>query len=545
VRAAERARRLSGPPRPRGLRVGGRRRSWLSPERHVDRHAALTAHAARRRRALPAQMDVMDPLDAAAAAAADAGAAAAEAAAEAAREAQRLAMQRKRSAARAGLDAHAARMRQVRARQAAAAAAGPPPRRVVRMAQFAAGLGGALVALAALSSFASFADTDLCSVFACDIDAGKLRLYDAMAAAMTPPSPPGVLADVTDAAFFTAERVAAWGGPLDLVVSSIPCTSLSSLGKRDGLKSKTVAAFIVGLLRILALAAAPIVVLECTRGLETDARFQKALVEPLMAMGYSVAWHTLDARHWVGAVRLRLYIVCMRSAAACEAFAFPSPPPCREVRLQSCILPAFVPAPKAAAARLTTSRKKSTASKARRSAAAARPMAPADSYFITKVQQRKLAAAMLDARRAGGKALTPKRRAAALAVADSELSLAAQAVAKLPFLRGRQTSRVVTFHFDRVTQIEKTYGVAPTLTKSGAYLLRDAYGVRSLTGGECARLHGYPPRVVAAYEAAASSGQLVAAVGDGFVVGVVRDVLKAALKAHTAAAAAEGGGGGE
>jgi hypothetical protein len=54
-----------------------------------------------------------------------------------------------------------------------------------------------------------------------------------------------------------------------------------------------------------------------------------------------------------------------------------------------------------------------------------------------------------------------------------------------------------------------------------------------------ARLHGYPPRVVAAYEAAASSGQLVAAVGDGFVIGVVRDVLKAALKAR---AAVEGGG---
>jgi hypothetical protein len=167
------------------------------------------------------------------------------------------------------------------------------------------------------------------------------------------------------------------------------------------------------------------------------------------------------------------------------------------------------------------------------------PRANFNLNFVVKVQQRKLAAALLDAQRAGRAALTPKQRAAALTVADSELALAAQAVAKLPFLRGRKTSRVVTFHFDRVTQIEKTYGVAPTLTKSGAYLLRDAFGVRTLTGGECARLHGYPPRVVAAYEAAASSGQLVAAVGDGFVIGVVRDVLKAALKAR---AAVEGGG---
>ena len=346
---------------------------------------------------------------------------------------------------------------------------------------------------------------------------------------MEPPSPQGVLADVTDAAFFTAARVAAWG-PLDLVVSSIPCTSLSSLGKRDGLKAKSVAAFIAGLLRILGMAAAPIVVLECTRGLETDPRFQKALITPLKKLGYSVAWHTLDARHWVGAVRLRLYLVCFRSAAACEAFAFPSRPPCREVRLQSCIMAAFDPTTAAA-------KKKKKKSSSKKEPDAAERMAPAESYFITKVQQKKLAAAVLDAHRAGRKALTPAQRDKALAVCSSELSIAAQAVAKLPFVRGRRTSRVVTFHYNRVTQIERTYGVAPTLTKSGAYLLRDAYGVRSMTGGESAALHGYPPRVVAAYEAAASSGQLVAAVGDGFVIGVVRDVLKAALKAKAAASA--------
>jgi hypothetical protein len=242
----------------------------------------------------------------------------------------------------------------------------------------------------------------------------------------------------------------------------------------------------------------------------------------------------------------------MLSAEACEAFAFPSPPPCREVRLQSCILPAFVPSSARAAPpkkKAAPSASSSSSSSAAAAAAArrppAKPTAPADSYFVVKVQQRKLAAALLDAQRAGRAALTPKQRAAALTVADSELALAAQAVAKLPFLRGRNTLRVVTFHFDRVTQIEKTYGVAPTLTKSGAYLLRDAFGVRTLTGGECARLHGYPPRVVAAYEAAASSGQLVAAVGDGFVIGVVRDVLKAALKARAAAGEAAEGGGGE
>jgi site-specific DNA-cytosine methylase len=99
-----------------------------------------------------------------------------------------------------------------------------------------------------------------------------------------PPSLPGVLADVTDSAFFTAERVAAWGAA-DVLVSSIPCTSVSRLGKRDGLKNKAVAAFIVGLLAIVGLAAAPVCIFECTVGLEADPRFSKALLKrpmPLM-----------------------------------------------------------------------------------------------------------------------------------------------------------------------------------------------------------------------------------------------------------------------
>ena len=144
-----------------------------------------------------------------------------------------------------------------------------------------------------------------------------------------------------------------------------------------------------------------------------------------------------------------------------------------------------------------------------------------------------MAAAEVAAAQAAGVAAEARRRQRSSSAAAAEVA---------------ETSRVVTFHFDRVTQIEKTYGVAPTLTKSGAYLLRNAYGVGILTGGECARLHGYPPRVVAAYEAAASSGQLVAAVGDGFVIGVVRDVLKAALKTRAsaeAAGAAKAGSGGE
>jgi topoisomerase-4 subunit A len=69
--------------------------------------------------------------------------------------------------------------------------------------------------------------------------------------------------------------------------------------------------------------------------------------------------------------------------------------------------------------------------------------------------------------KAGRKALTAKERAKALVVLERDLSIAARAVAKLPFIRGHKFSHVVTYHYDRITYIEKTYGVAPTLTKSG------------------------------------------------------------------------------
>ena len=437
------------------------------------------------------------------------------AASAAALEAKRLRSQLKRDADRAELDEKAAYQRRLRAKKAALALAPPAPpapRRIYRTIELACGIGGALLAAAALAAMPSFGGAGFCTAFACDLDAGKLKLYNAAAAVQVPPSLPGVLADVTDSAFFTAERVAAWGAA-DVLVSSIPCTSVSRLGKRDGLKNKAVAAFIVGLLAIVGLAAAPICIFECTVGLEADPRFGKALLKPLKSMGYSVAWHALDARHWVGAARLRLFMVCFKSAEACEAFAFPKDPPGREIKLYDCILPAY-------------------------KAVGAVPgvaMAPLECYAVTKAQKAKLAEALQAAKRAGRKALTAKERAKALVVLERDLSIAARAVAKLPFIRGHKFSHVVTYHYDRITYIEKTYGVAPTLTKSGAYMLRDAAGVRTLTGREVAKLHGYQEREVAAFEAAASSNQIVAAVGDGFVVLVMRDLLKAALRAASVA----------
>jgi site-specific DNA-cytosine methylase len=435
-------------------------------------------------------------------------AAAAAASSAAVREKKRLDSQRKRDAERAELDKRAEAMRSLRARRAAEAdAPPPPPRRVVNAVHLACGVGGSMIAIMMLQQLACFANVEFRSAFAGDYDASKLVLFDAAAAAMVPPQPAGVVSDMTDRAFFTPQRVAGWG-PLHVLASSVPCTSLSSLGKRDGLRNKAVAAFIAGLLHVIGLALAPIVMLECTKQLEHDPRFKKLILAPLRKLGYSFAIQTLDARHWVGAARLRMYLVAFRSAAACEAFSFPAPPPSREVRLWRCILPAFDPR-----------------------APAGTRMASASSYFVTRIQRRKLAAAMQAAQRAGRKQPTAKQLEKAQTVGEHELSIAARAISQLPLISKRGISHVVTFHFGRVTAIEHTYGVAPTLTTSGTYMLRDAFGVRAVSGAETARLHGYPEPVVAAFEAAAGSSRIVSAIGDGFCINVVRDVLKAALRA--------------
>ena len=165
-------------------------------------------------------------------------------------------------------------------------------------------------------------------------------------------------------------------------------------------------------------------------------------------------------------------------------------------------------------------------------------MAPLSLYAVNMVQRKKLAKAMLAARREGRKQLTPREIKKAETVGEQELSIAARAVAKLPLIAKRGISEVVTFHYDRATVIERAYGVAPTLSTSGTYMLRDKFGVRAVSGTETALLHGYPPAIVAAFEAVAGSTRIVSAVGDGFCINVVRDVLKAALRAVTEAAAA-------
>jgi site-specific DNA-cytosine methylase len=76
-------------------------------------------------------------------------------------------------------------------------------------------------------------------------------------------------------------------------------------------------------------------------------------------------------------------------------------------------------------------------------------------------------------------------------------------------------------------------GVLPTLIKSGSGVLRvrDTVGTRSLCARECGALHGVPVIYIEAMLAVASDARVVAALGDGFAIPVVRDLLKAVLRA--------------
>ena len=376
----------------------------------------------------------------------------------------------------------------------------------VKVVELAAGIGGAREALSQLPALMG-AHWSFSHVHASDFDQGKVDGYNAAAAAAAPPAPPAVLADVTDKAFFTPELVASWGA-VGLLVSSIPCTSFSPLGKRLGLAA--CAAFLAGLFRIVRLAKPKALVFECTSGLERDPLFESRFLKPLAAAGYNCSYALVDARAWVGVARTRLFLVCfLKDAAAQARFDFPLGPDRRAVKLHSVILPAF-----------------------RKGAPPGTAMAPLESYFRTAaLRRRRKAKAKAAAAAIGGDAA--KAKAVAGRLRQRDLSIAARAVGKLPFLRGRQHSRVVTFQFGRVNAIRTSRGVAPTLVKSGsgALMLRDAHGVRRLVGAEVAALHGYSAATVAALGRALSSNQVAAAVGDGFVVPVVRDVLRAALAA--------------
>jgi site-specific DNA-cytosine methylase len=124
-----------------------------------------------------------------------------------------------------------------------------------RYASFAVGIGGDADALGAARPAlerAGLAVESEC-VFACDILPERVAACNAAAAARGGDRA-AVVADVTDAAFFTRARIASWGD-VDAVLSCIVCRTVSYVGRRAGLGDPECEKYIMGLFRIVRLLA--------------------------------------------------------------------------------------------------------------------------------------------------------------------------------------------------------------------------------------------------------------------------------------------------
>jgi len=195
----------------------------------------------------------------------------------------------------------------------------------------------------------------------------------------------------------------------------------------------------------------------------------------LHAMGYFVTCFCRDARDWSGVARLRLYIAAFLERDEWERFATPSPPRQRSTTLDDVLLKPY--------------------------ARGAADEAPRWVYDFAKHE------------------------------ASGKTSMAAAAVAALPFLRSAARSAVVTVNrVGEVHQLSGALATAPTLKKStsGAHRVRDTTGSRALCGREEGALHGVPQRytdamVRATLKTNKTDNAVVSAIGDGFSVRLGRD----------------------
>ena len=493
----------------------------------------------------------------------------------------------KRAAKAAGLERRRDCKRARREGERALAAAGPnavaaaAEEAVVTYAELAAGLGSARAALEILRPAPRCIGWNVRSVHASDISGDKVQMYNAISAAaeaaaaaaataagaapaaskaaaaaavsarprsaagapaagngpLPPPpaAPPHAeVADVTDKAHFTPKRVASWGR-LVVLVASIVCKSLSPIGKREGLAK--IGAYLRGLWRIIKLSEPEIFVSECVPGLEKDPLFKKKVLGPLRKLGYGCSYECIDARAYTSCARNRIFLVCFRDKAAQERFAFPAEPDRRAAHLYPLLLPAYsksapagarqAPLASYCAARAVGAMKIRVKKAKEEEATAAAAAKPAGKVAAAAAA---VAAAPAAASAPAKKATRPPR------VLQKDWSIAAREVKKLPFLRGRLHSRIVNFQYGRVNASKTGRAMAPTLvwSPSGGYMVKDAHGPRMLVASEVAPLFGFSAAEADAAVAAVggSSTKVVSALGDSIVVFVLRDVLRAALRAR-------------
>jgi len=377
----------------------------------------------------------------------------------------------------------------------------PPvdPSRPLRVASLFDGYGGALIALlAALVGSSVLVEV----VHAADRERGKVALAAAVAAASGVPHAPPQRADIADETLYTAAFCASWG-VLDLLVAGFPCIYHSPEGRKEGvarnLRLPECKALADAFFRVLSLTTARVVVVECSAFLAADPFFQSDFLDRLEET-FWVAHVVLDASRWLPMNRERIYLLCFREHAAYEAFSGVAEPPQREVRLDAVIFAADdarLPRSVYDASRSARSGKVSVAARS----VAKQPLLKGKARSAIGVFKRDAFRALATAKRVSAGKRAPKTKHALKA-----------------------TWRAVRRGVKRA--------VAPTLihSSSGVLRLRDGVGTRSLCARECGALLGVPLVYIEAMLRVASDAAVVSALGDGFAVPVVRDVLKAVLR---------------
>lgn len=397
----------------------------------------------------------------------------------------------------------------------------PPvdPSRPLRVVSLFDGYGGVVIALVAALLGASLR-VEL--VHASDKDRGKVELARAVAAESGVPHAPRTPceADITDASVFTAAVCAAWG-LVDLLFAGFPCIFHSPEGRTKAsrnLRTPACKALVDGFFRVLEATTARVVIIECSPFLAKDPYFESDFMARLHARFWA-AHIVLDATRWLPMNRERIFIVCFLEHAAYEAFGAIAFPSARALRVEDALL------------------------------AVGDPRLPLGVYDAAKAA--KTAARTATAARRGARGATPPVRA------KLQLSKAARAVAALPLLAGKGRSAIGVYKRHKFRALKTSRapkakgvtqhaaaqarsrprkavkrGVVPTLIKSssGVLRLRDEHGGRALCALECGALLGVPPRFIEAMLRVASDAAVVSALGDGFAVPVVRDLLKKVLR---------------
>ena len=344
---------------------------------------------------------------------------------------------------------------------------------IIRLVELCCGYGGGLIA-----TEQAYPPQLIHSVHAGDYNKGKIELckavFNASAVKREAPEVMDVMKHYTDAI------IKAWG-VVTLLISSILCIHHSPDGKRGGMKK--LRPFLRGLFSVLRRARARIVVLECVTQLASDPEYNKDVLVKLRSMDYFVCTFELCASGWSDGIRKRLYLVCFLDEGAFERFKLliPKPPRHRETKLSALLLKPFM--------------------------TGAEDEAPCWVYDISK-------------------ALKSKKK-----------SKTSFSVGVLSFKGMKKLSAVV--RVNRRGDVKKISGARSTIathTKSGKHYLRDTTGTRALCGREESALHGVPEvyakaMVTATLKKNTTDNAVVSAIGDGFSIHVLRDIIRALLRA--------------